>query len=190
MTAIAGMVAANGDVYIGADSAGVDTNSLDITVRSDDKVFLVGDRFLIGGTTSFRMLQILQYKLDIPAQTIKQTDMEYMVCTFIDAVKKCFKDDNFESKATHFLVGYKGVLYTIFANWQVGVAANQFDACGCGAPYVLGAMFANEKLKPEDRIRKSLLAAATFSAGVCGPFKVLKLPSEKSLVKKTVKKKA
>jgi hypothetical protein len=55
---------------------------------------------------------------------------------------------------------------------------------------VLGAMFANEKLKPEDRIRKSLLAAATFSAGVCGPFKVLKLPSEKSLVKKTVKKKA
>ncbi len=48
MTAIAGISRA-GQVFIGADSAGVGGYSL--TVRADDKVFRV-DEFVIGGSTT------------------------------------------------------------------------------------------------------------------------------------------
>lgn len=187
MTCIIGLIDKNGDVYVSGDAAGVDVGSLAISVRSDDKVFRNGP-FLIGGTTSFRMLQILKYKLLIPAQTTDQTDMQYMVCTFVDAVRKCFKDDEFTSKDTQFLVGYKGQLYSILADWQVAINSCGYDAAGCGADFAMGAMFANDKLKPEERLKKALLAASTFSAGVCGPFKIMKLESSKPLAKKKVKR--
>ncbi|MGD0331529.1 MAG: hypothetical protein ABSB40_13985 [Nitrososphaeria archaeon] len=38
-----------------------------------------------------------------------------------------------------------------------------------------GAMFATVGMKPEDRLKIALSAAATFSAGVAGPFNIVKL---------------
>ena len=62
MTCIVGLVH-EGVVYIGGDSAGV--AGLSLVVRADEKVLRNGD-FLMGFTTSFRMGQLLRYKLDPP----------------------------------------------------------------------------------------------------------------------------
>lgn len=174
MTCIVSLVD-KGTIYMGGDSAGVNRTSLNITVRLDEKVFKNGP-FLMGGTTSFRMLQLLRYKFAPPKQTTNQDDMQYMVTDFVDAAQKCLVDGGFGSKSSggQFLVGYKGVLYTIDSDFQVGISKDQFDTVGCGADLSLGSLFSTKGKKPEDRIIKALEAAAAFSAGVCAPFIVLK----------------
>lgn len=99
MTCIVGLVD-KGKVYIGGDSAGV--NSFwDLTIRADSKVFINGP-FIMGFTSSFRMGQLLRYKLKTPSRfkndgTQKEI-YEYMVTDFVDAVRQCLKDGGYASK--------------------------------------------------------------------------------------------
>jgi hypothetical protein len=175
MTCVIGLID-KGDVYIGADSAGI--AGLSLTIRADEKVFGNG-QFIMGFTSSFRMGQLLRYKFDPPTQIEGQDDMHYMVTSFVDACRQCFSRNGFGDKeATEggtFLVGYKGKLYTIGADYQVGIPSATYDAVGCGSDLALGAMFATEKMPPGDRIRTALEAASKFSAGVEPPFKILRL---------------
>lgn len=78
-----------------------------------------------------------------------------------------------------FLVGYNGKLYAIQNDFQVGIPAIEYDAVGCGANFALGALHATKNKRPEDRVMMALEAAATFSAGVAPPFKVIKLAKKK-----------
>jgi ATP-dependent protease HslVU (ClpYQ) peptidase subunit len=192
MTCIVGLVH-DVDVYIGGDSAGV--AGLSITIRADEKVFGNGP-FIMGFTTSFRMGQLLRYKLAPPAQTVHQGDMEYMVTSFIDSCRQCFAGNGFGDKDAsvggNFLVGYKGKLYNIEGDYQVGIPKLNYDAVGCGSDLALGALFATEGLSPEERINAALAAASTFSAGVAPPFTILKLEGEDKVKtrKKPIKKRA
>lgn len=186
MTCIVGLVD-KGSVYIGGDSAGV--AGLSISIRNDEKVFFNGP-FIMGFTTSFRMGQLLRYKFNPPKQTVHQADMEYMVTTFIDTARACFKENGFGDKEATvggtFLVGYHGKLYTINSDFQVGIPADPYDAVGSGSDLALGAMFANTKTKltPEKRVIQALEAASTFNAGVAPPFYIVKLAVGKKQLKK------
>ena len=177
MTCIAAIVD-KGKVYIGGDSAGVN-RSLNITTRSDKKVF-INNNMIMGFTSSYRLGQLLQYKFSPPSQNAHKDDMAYMVSDFIDAVRKCFEDNGFsdadnEKHGGIFLVGYKGRLYKIGQDYQVGEAEIGFDACGCGQDIALGSMYSTKTLKPEARITKALEAATQFSAGVRPPFLIKSL---------------
>lgn len=167
-----------GNVYIGGDSAGV--AGLSLTPRADEKVFGNGP-FVMGFTSSFRMGQLLRYKFDPPKQTVNSDDMKYMVTDFIDSARKLFTDNGFGDKSNggNFLVGYNSQLYNIDDDFQVGIPILNYDACGCGRDIALGAMFASQNKKPEDRIRIALEAASTFNGGVTAPFKILKLSKSK-----------
>ena len=184
MTCIVGLVD-KGSVYIGGDSAGI--AGLSISIRADEKVFSNGP-FIMGFTTSFRMGQILRYKFDPPQQTVKQDDMTYMVTSFIDAVRQCFANNGFGDKEAtrggNFLVGYKGKLYNIESDFQVGVPAEAFDAVGCGSDLALGALYASKGKTPEQRITLGLGAAAFFNAGVAAPFLIMKQAKPVKIVKK------
>lgn len=168
--------------YIGGDSAGVGTEDLSLRIRNDHKVFKTG-KFIMGFTSSFRMGQLLMYKLKVPAQKKTQKDYEYMVTTFIDAVRKCLtdggfsKNDNGEESAGSFIVAYKGELYTIYDDYQVEIAAEDYTAVGCGDKYALGALKSIESLSciysPEEVIQIALHAAECFSAGVAGPYNII-----------------
>jgi|ERR1035437_170406 hypothetical protein len=177
MTVIAAVVD-KGSVYMGGDSAGV--AGLSISIRSDEKVFHNGP-FLIGFTSSYRMGQILRYKYQPPKQVYGQDDMSYMCTDFIDSLRGCYAGNGFgkipdrdNNEGGTFLVGYNGVLYMVAGDFQVGIPAVQYDAVGCSADIALGALHATKGKKPEDRVKASLEAAATFSAGVAGPFTILK----------------
>jgi len=165
-------------VWMGADSA----SSAGWTGRISclPKVFRVG-KFLIGYTTSFRMGQILQHHLSVRAQKVDESDAEYMVCGFAEAVRSCLKEHGFAKIENNvetggqFLVGYKGRLYVVDTDFQVNIHADNFDAVGCGAQYALGAMQALSDKSPEERILTALEISAKFSNGVCGPFRVWEL---------------
>jgi hypothetical protein len=181
MTCIIGLVD-KGNVYIGGDSAGISGN--DITIRTDEKVFVNGE-FLIGFTSSFRMGQLLRYKFAPKPQAEDQKDdMAYMVGSFIDDCRACFKTNSYgtDSKGGDFLVGYRGGLYHIGSDFQVGKSKLPFDAAGCGTDVALGSMFAAKSVAPAKRINLALEAASTFNTGVAGPFLVMK--QEKAKKKK------
>lgn len=150
MTCIVGYIEKD-TVYIGGDSAGVGDYS--ITLRKDPKVFKQGP-FIMGFTTSFRMGQLLMSsKFKITKQKTNQSDYDYMVTTFVDAVRGCFKDGGYLKKETDgeevggtFLVGYKGVLYEIGDDFQVAIPYDNYSAVGCGEDLAKGALFSLERI--------------------------------------------
>jgi len=172
MTAIAGFCE-GGKVYIGGDSAGVSGWSM--TVRADSKVFRKGE-FIFGFTSSFRMGQLLRYKLQPPQQNADQDTAEYMATSFVDAVRTCLKDGGFAEKDKDaekggtFLVGYRGRIFRVASDYQVGESLCGYDAAGCGEDACLGALFATKGMEPEKRMQITLEAAEQHSAGVRGPF--------------------
>ena len=162
-------------VTIGGDSAGV--AGLDITIRKDEKVFKVGD-FIIGCTSSFRMIQLLRFSFKPPEINSKNI-YEYMCTDFINAVRECFKNGGYlqrysdgDEKGGTFLVAYKNRLFRIESDFQVAESLNGIDAVGCGADYALGSLhiLTKQNLTPKEKVLKSLETASFFSAGVSKPF--------------------
>ena len=179
MTCIVGIVEGN-EVYIGADSAA--KSGHEVRESKLPKVFVNGP-FVIGYTSSFRMGQILQYHLRAAPQGPEDA-MQYMVCTFVEAVRLCLKEHGFSKVENNveqggfFLVAYRGTLYGIENDFQANHYADGMMALGCGREYALGALRALENMPARQRLLRALEVAAYYSKGVMGPFLVLKASSE------------
>lgn len=174
MTCIVGLVA-DGKVFIGGDSAGVDER-YGLVVRADRKVFRNGD-FVMGFTSSFRMGQLLAFNFNPPKPRVGVDTMAYMVTDFIDAARARMKEGGYArlkeavEEGGTFLVGYQGRLFHIAGDFQVGESSHGFDACGCGDLIALGSLRSTRSwVDPATRLKEALETAEAFSAGVRGPF--------------------
>lgn len=174
MTCIVGIIK-DDKVIIGADSAGV--GGFDITIRKDKKVFK-NNGFAIGCTSSFRMIQLLQFSFKPPKIGEKEL-FEYMCTDFINEVRRCFTDGGYiqkysdgDEKGGSFLVGINGRLFTVQDDFQISESVLNFNAIGCGYAYALGSIFStqNTGLTEKKRLKIALKAASKFSAGVEPPF--------------------
>lgn len=181
MTCIVGYIdKANRKIGIGGDSAGV--GGLAVRSRKDTKVFKNGP-MIIGYTSSFRMGQLLRFKLEIPVDTYKDT-YAYMCTDFIDSVRKCLKDNGYTKVENNterigcFIVAYKGRLFNIDDDLQVAENNYPYDATGCGENYALGSIRTLDNYAPVifpiDFILKTSLEVATeFSGGVRPPYNII-----------------
>lgn len=164
----------NGKVYMGGDSAAV--AGWDVTIIEHPKVFFRDD-LIIGYTDSFRMGQLLEFNLTVPANH-QEDDLTYMIRDFIPAVRECLKSNGFTTVNNNtetggsFLVGYHGKIYSIYNDFQVTRFSEGFAAIGCGMFYALGALAVLNRTMPRKVIPTALEVAARFSAGVRGPFYV------------------
>lgn len=178
MTCIVG-IATEGKIILGADSAGV--SGLDMRIRKDRKVFLNGE-LIIGGTSSFRMLQLLQFNLTPPAIVEGQEPYAYAVRALVPAIRDTLKSGGYaitnsgREEGGVFIVGFRGCLFTIHSDFQVAECIDDITAVGCGEGYAMGAMHALSQADPMTRLQAGLNAAAAFSAGVCAPFHFVELP--------------
>lgn len=178
MTAIAGLMADDGKVWIGGDSAGIAGFSR--TVRSDVKVF-TNAGYIFGFTDSFRMGQLIRCAW-VPPQPANNEDVyEFLVTRFIDELRTMLKaggyaevHNNVETGGS-FLMGFRGQLYSVESDFQVGIPAIGYAAMGCGDDLVLGSLHTSAygNLSPRTRITRALDAASAFSAGVCPPYTIL-----------------
>lgn len=173
-------------VWIGADALSGSPESMQGGPVATPKVIRVGPT-LMGFTTSWRMGQVLQYQLNLPQ--IETWDLwRWMSVEFVDACRQAMKSagylykENEQEFGGQWLVAVRGQLFAIHSDFQVEVPSLPYAACGCGAPYALGAMHAahamSESVTPDmapHAIRTSLEAAAEFSMGVRGPFTVEEL---------------
>lgn len=177
MTCVVG-VAEAGNVLIGADSAAI--SGWDLIVRADKKIFR-NDGFLIGFTTSFRMGQILQYSFSPPARNADIDVSRYMRTAFVDSIREALKRGGFAKKESEvesggiFLIGYEGHLFQMDSDFQVIESIDNVLGIGCGGQIALGSMFSTVGKTPHYRIMKALEAAEHYSAGVRGPFTILRL---------------
>ena len=177
MTCIVGYIdKKNKKVIIGADSAGV--SGLDITLRRDEKVFKNED-FVIGCTSSFRMIQLLRFSFK-PPKVYDKDIYEYMCTDFINSVRKCFEEGGFLKKYNEgdelggtFLVAYKDRLFKVCNDFQVSESLAIYDACGCGENYALGSIYSTSKSNSESIVTDALKCAENFSGGVRSPFIIL-----------------
>lgn len=176
MTCIVGVVDKKlNKVFIGGDSASAGYNN--IFIRKDEKVFRNG-AFVIGCTTSFRMIQLLRYSFKPPKINGKDI-YEYMCTDFINEVRECFKNGGYiqkfqdgDEKGGDFLVAYENRLFKVDSDFQVAENLNGIDACGSGMDFALGSVYSliDRKITTEDKIFKALESAEFFSLGVRKPF--------------------
>jgi ATP-dependent protease HslVU (ClpYQ) peptidase subunit len=133
---------------------------------------------LFGFTSSFRMGQLLRYALTVPTHHADIAIDCYMATTFIDAVRECLKNHGFAEKHDEaerggvFLVGYRGRLFYIDSDYQVGQSVDGYHAVGCGGQIAHGALYATAHLPAAERVSVALAAAQRWSAGVRSPFHV------------------
>jgi len=178
MTCIIGLL--NGSkVYLGGDSCG--SNGYVYENCNHSKVFRVGE-FVIGGTTSFRMLDLLEYSLALPeGQPVATVNMDkFMRTTFVETVRKCLKDGGFTKvnngveQGGTFLIGYKDKLYRMQDDFSI-INCKDYDVVGCGDEAAKGSLFTTKamKLKVEERITIALEAAESVLVGVKGPFTII-----------------
>lgn len=174
MTCIVGFIdKENNKVVMGADSAGV--VGIDVTIRKDEKIFKNED-FVIGCTSSFRMIQLIRFSFKPPGVYYKEI-YEYMCTDFINSVRKCFEEGGYlqkfkdgDEKGGTFLVAYKDRLFKIDNDFQVAEASQGYDACGCGENYALGSIYNTSKSNAETIVIDALKCAENFSGGVRRPF--------------------
>lgn len=192
MTCVVGYVTPSREVWMGGDSAGV--AGYDLRVRRDVKVFHAGP-FLIGYTTSFRMGQLLRFNLpldDLNDRIARLEDSDdavfrFMATKFIDAVRTTLKNggsaykENEVEHGGNFLVGFKGRLFEVQGDYQVGIPSEPYSAVGCGADFALGALAVTDitcdGMGVQAAIRLALMTAEKFSAGVRQPFLLENQPS-------------
>lgn len=175
MTCIVGLVE-DGVVYLGADSAG--SNPSQITTRLDKKIFRIGE-MLFGCCGSFRMTQLLRHGLILPEHPDDLSIDDYMVLKFIEGARTVFEAGGYMRKFNEsewggdFLVGYRGHLYHIESDFQVGESAALYDACGNGDDVALGVLYATAGMRPHQRIKLALEASEYHNVGVRAPFHIL-----------------
>ena len=174
MTCIVGLEH-DGTVTIGGDSAAAADDTVDVVDAA--KVFRVGE-YLIGYCESFRMGQLLAYRLRVPEQKCDD-DLEHLATVFVDRVREVLhkggvakSTDSEEGNVGALLVGYRGRLYSIETDYSVLRSTRGYQAIGCGADFATGSI-ASTTGAPERRVKFALTIAATHSGPVLPPFTIL-----------------
>ncbi len=195
MTCIVG-IEHKDNVYMACDSAGTD-EYYNFCTTAETKVFY-NTGTLMGMCGSFRLGQLLQYSLKIPDFDPRETDMNWLVNDYIDAVRHTLEEKGHIIKGEHtdegipegdFLLGFRGKLYIVEGNFQVLRVSRGYVATGCGASYALGVMHYQmnhlpaKQRDPIEMLERALEAASEHSAGCAPPHHVFQLKPDGTVEK-------
>ncbi len=169
MTCVAGIVAGK-RVLIAGDSQA--TAGWDAHYRVESKVFEKGP-LVFGSCGSPRDSQLVRYTMAIPEIT-DVDPFEWMVTRLVESMRTCLAtggtkkvDNSVDSHGSGWLVGFKGRLFSIFSDFQVGERIEGFDARGSGTDYALGAL-AVSRGTAQKRLVEAVRISAQFNASVGG----------------------
>lgn len=176
-------------VYLGADSQGSISYSKSHGIK---KIIEKGD-FLIGVTGALYAINLLKNVWEVPERKVNQMDEQYLNVDVIKSLRTLFKNNghsyianNKETISENIMLVYNGKIYIIYCDFCLLQVNTSYAAIGCGEKYALGVCFAladNKKLTIEDKIRKSILAASTFSMGVDSQIYITKMEYPRKWVK-------
>ena len=178
MTCIAA-VADGKKVWMGADSVSGHAELIEI-VKTPKLIKRGG--VLIGFTWSWRMGQLLNYSLEVPARPSRVSVAKYMSTHLIDAIRQCFKDGGWGQKKDEreiggqFLLGYAGRVARVCSDFSVTEQRLRYSACGSGEEFALGVLHdrwhETGMSDPPEAIRAALDAAEYHCPFVRRPFHI------------------
>ena len=180
MTCIVGLVdEATSSVIVGGDSLAVSENGFNAFSVDWPKVFS-SNGFIIGYTSSFRMGQILEWRVNLDRHAFDASPMSYMVHGFIPEIRKAFKEEGFLKTDSGvetggaFLIARGSKLFVVESDFQV-MPRNNYAAVGCGLYAAVGALYAlsHTDIVPKAKVTIALCAAEAHTSNVRGPFKIL-----------------
>ncbi len=179
MTCIVGIADGKGGVHIGGDTFGSDGHSG--VILAEPKIFQLGE-FIIGYCGSFRMGQILQYQFEPPAREEGQSDMSYLITSFVDVFRGTLemtrffgKDEPLEEKMGDCVIGYRGEVYVLQEDLAIVHVVDDFVSVGSGGEVANAVLYATREiaLDPASRLMLALDTAAYQLTSVRGPFHYL-----------------
>lgn len=100
----------------------------------------------IGGTTSFRMLQLLDHKLVLPEQIKGTTTVQYLVQLAIPAIRALFKeewgsrDNGQEVGGGQFIILHNHVIYEVQGDFSVLQPKTSITSVGSGTYHAIASM--------------------------------------------------
>lgn len=184
MTAIVGFNdVKNNTVYIGSDSC-VARDEIGL-IAEKPKVFRPrdNDKIIIGSTSTFRYINLLEYTKGVFPQkdSASLMDMDYLINECIPNIKRLFQNEipRYEEtdRGGNFLIGIGGHLYEVQNDYSVLEHMEPFAAIGCGYQFCLGTMYSLQQYEPDmppgERVIAGLRAASRYSGAVKPPFIVL-----------------
>lgn len=184
MTCIIGFTDKENNVsWLGADSLG--SNGYTKSVNMAVKIFRneTFKNVLIGGTTTFRHLDLLKYsdKLFDEVDWLKNTDIDhkFMVTKFIPKVIELFKDgiisEEEKNRGGNFIVATPGKIFEVQQDYSVLEPELGICAVGDGEIVAMGSLLTTKDLDMsiQDKIIKALEAAEQYCCGVQRPFHLL-----------------
>lgn len=185
VTCIAAVVGSDGAIYMGGDSAGVSDDSvLSLGIGTEPKVWKSGG-LMFGACGSFRVSQVIRWQVHVPTYDPDTEILAYLTGPLIDSLRdeldmhgtlQAWLDDATEGINGGLLIGAAGRVFEVYNDFGIGELVHGYGATGCGGPIALGNLAATESLdiKPKKRILMALQAAERHSAGVRGPFTIIK----------------
>lgn len=173
-----------GTVWLASDSIAI--SDLQACVLSEPKVF-VRSGVGFGFCGSFRAGQLMQHAFVVPEHPPERSDMEYLVVDFIDALRELWRskgtlksENDVQDVPLQCLIGYRGKLYCIDSDLQIGRPSCGYLSIGCGSDVALGALHALQgtKMAPSEMLERALAASVAWCAGVRPPFTIVSAPSQ------------
>mgnify|MGYP000005467098 FL=1 len=184
MTCIIGFTDRESSVsWIGCDSLG--SNNYTKSIESPAKAFRNEQirNVLMGGTTSFRHLDLLKYAEDlfdgIDVYRKPIIDHKYMVTKFVPKVINLFKSgvvgESETERGGNFIVAVPGRVFEVQEDYSVLEPELGFCAVGCGEAVAMGSLVTTKDMyiNPVNRIVLALKAAEQCCCGVQKPFRII-----------------
>lgn len=180
MTCIAAFVDNKGVGHIAADSLGSSRYTKGTYVAP--KIFAISD-MLIGFAGSYRLGQLLQYRLQLPAPAEDQDFDSWLHVDFLDAVRTVLLDNggirvqyNEEETTGQFLIVVAGRIFMVQEDLSILESTDRFEAVGSGADYARATMNAalNHRITNPTRVlTEAIEAAAKYVPSVGGEIHML-----------------
>ena len=173
----------NGVSWIGGDSLGSDGYVK--AAEMPAKVFRneMFKNVLIGGTTTFRHLDLLKYSEDLfdEVDRYKNTEIDhkFMVKKFVPKVITLFKDgvigEDEKNRGGNFIVATPLRVFEVQPDYSVLEPELGICAVGCGREAAMGSLITTigMDIPPQDKIVMALKAAEQYCCGVQRPFRIL-----------------
>lgn len=173
----------NGVSWIGGDSLGSDGYVK--AAEMPAKVFRneMFKNVLIGGTTTFRHLDLLKYSEDLfdEVDRYKNTEIDhkFMVKKFVPKVITLFKDgvigEDEKNRGGNFIVATPLRVFEVQPDYSVLEPELGICAVGCGREVAMGSLITTigMDIPPQDKIVMALKAAEQYCCGVQRPFRIL-----------------
>jgi hypothetical protein len=178
------------ELAIGGDSCMESLPRGRLTLIANSKVWRNGT-LLMGGAGSSRLIQQVQYRLQLPdaepgesadhymASKLAVTVTELAGCRSKAALKALISDK--EAVDMSLLVIRDARIFALDLQGHVSERHGGFDAIGSGQDEALGALHATAGIgmSASERVRRALMAAADLAPTVRAPFSIITAPAAK-----------